>query len=830
MISNHSSYRSFLARHWPLALVLLLGLALRLALWDRLPRSGLIGDEAEYLAAADWLAQGRGFAWHQGWLWTRAPLYPLFLAAHLRIFGMELSPIYITQTLLSLLNVGLVYLLALLVLPAARLLPVTAGEAQPAGDESFKHQALPATLAALLTAIYLPFAAYAQMLLSETLYLTLLLSAFVVLGIWQRGAGTLRRSALLLALAGGLLGLASLTRGLTLAFLPLVAGWLWFGLRRKAADVQVKQPIQRARRGGWTVPLWLFAAAFGLVLLPWSLYASRTYAGLVLVDTTGAFNLLLGARTAYDGKRDDAPTRNFVLAFLDAQLTPEQRRGLLEDQRDATGQVLTRGSCLYRQSDPRLLAALERPVAAISQGERQQLMTAEALCLLRVAPNAFATKSLVELVDFFQINYTGAERLSDGFALGRLPQWWTAALLLLDDTLYVLTLPLALLGWALLRQNRSSAALSGLIAFWWLCNLLTAPLLFAINRFRLPLLPFVFICAAWALVMLARGGWRGLRGSYGMACALLAGLLALIAIAPHAYLEPRPPGADARWSSYLGPYPSSLSNTQIAWASRTGYLREQALMNALGRGDGAAARELLATPDLPPYSRAVAEPLLAGLAGDPAQGLALLDQQAVAPLARWQTYVVRGDLLRRLGDESGARAAFTPTFVDDQNPVPWAWNWLYPPPLPAQRIDLGGNLDLGYIDGFYLGEPDRAERSTWRWSGPEARLRFPAAGSGAAQELCLRADGRGWPTDLALPEVRLAMGTTPLPAIVLQRDLREYCVPLPVSSPGADLLVTLHTATFVPPAADLLQQQGPQVGQLRQLGVRLDWAEIRDSL
>ncbi|NJO07641.1 MAG: hypothetical protein HC876_20165 [Chloroflexaceae bacterium] len=60
----------------PLMLVLLVALALRLALWDKLPRQGMIGDEAEYLAAADWLANGRGFAWYQGWLWTRAPALP----------------------------------------------------------------------------------------------------------------------------------------------------------------------------------------------------------------------------------------------------------------------------------------------------------------------------------------------------------------------------------------------------------------------------------------------------------------------------------------------------------------------------------------------------------------------------------------------------------------------------------------------------------------------------------------------------------------------------------------------------------------------------------
>ena len=96
----------------PLLVVLLLALVLRLLLWGRIPRMGLVSDEGEYLSAASWLAQGRSFSWYQSYLWTRAPIYPLFVAAHLRLFGDTLTPIYVTQTLLSLLNVALVYLLA----------------------------------------------------------------------------------------------------------------------------------------------------------------------------------------------------------------------------------------------------------------------------------------------------------------------------------------------------------------------------------------------------------------------------------------------------------------------------------------------------------------------------------------------------------------------------------------------------------------------------------------------------------------------------------------------------------------------------------------------
>ncbi len=811
--------QSLLARHWPLLLVLLLALLLRVALWGNLPRTGLISDEAEYLAAADWLAHGRGFTWHQQWLWTRAPLYPLFLAGHLRLFGLNLPAIYASQTLLSLLNIGLVYWLALLIGGAGKL--------------TWPRQRRVAAGAGFCAALYLPFALYPQMLLSETLFLTLLLGAFVALGIWIAPAGPARSGGghVALAMAGGLLGLATLTRGLTLGFLPLVTLWVWLAGRRRRNGGTAGRKQRRV-----TGALLLFLGCTLVVILPWSLYATRLYGGRVVVDTTGAYNLMLGARTAYDGERRDAPPRNFVLALLDPQLTREARRMLLED------------ACLRQQDDPRLLAALDRPVSEITPGQRQHLMLAEGLCLLQARPWAFANKSIGEFIDLFQINYTGAERLTDGFTLGWLPRPYTLALFLLDDTLYLLSLPLAMLGWA--RQHRAtvnsrfsvvssqSSVLSFLILLWWLYNLLTAPLLFAINRFRLPLLPFAFIFAAYFLLTNGTrdngveqpGGGRacGMPGIRHLPLAL-ALLLALIAGTPYAYLEPRPAGADSHWASYLGPYPSSLASSIIAWNTRPAYRIEQQVQAALHRGDAAEVRALLATGAVPPYVEAVARPLVAGLAGEPAAGLAQLERQSVKPLASWQTTIVRGELLRRMGEWETARQTFSPTAIDDQNPVAWAWEWLHPPPLPNNRLDLAGDLDLGYITGFYLGEGDPAVDGTFRWSGPEARLRFPQAGSGQPQELCLRADGRGWPDDLTRPTFRLLRDTQSLATFELQRAVQVYCARLPAGPAGSDVVITLQADTFVPGATDLLGQQGPQVGQLRFLGVRLDWAELTNA-
>lgn len=784
-----------------LGFVLLIGLILRVLLWNQLPRTGLISDEGEYLAAATWLAEGRNFSWYQGYLWTRAPLYPLFVAAHLRAFGQSLTPIFITQTALSLVNVALVYLLARRVSGIGYQV-----SADPSAAPGTRH--LIPSLAALMMAIYFPFAIYTQVLLSETLYITLLLAAFVALSNRRPTADDRPATARVirhwpLFLGGALLGLATLTRSLTLPFPPLVA--LWLLLARPTTDDR-----RRIVFGGrWSAAI-VFSLAAAIIILPWTVYNSRMYGGLVLVDTSGAYNLLLGGRTAYDGTRQDAWVRDFALELL--------------------GQ---------RPSVSRAAEACARPFpgALPSQAARQGAMTREGLCLIAAKPLAFVQKSLAELLDFFQINYSGDERFTDEFTLGRLSPWYAAGLFLLDDTLYVFTLPLAVVGWALARQEGgiqngdttsflvSNSTLLTLVGMWWLYTVAVAPLLFAINRFRLPLLPFAFIFAAYALVALGRGGWR--RAGWGYRA--LAALLLLAAATPYAYVEPRAPGEPSKWASYLGPYPSSLASTALAWRKRPEYLAEQQLKAALGNGDAAEARRLLNRPDIAERARRIALPLLAGLEAAPEAGLRLLD--ANPPQSAVEDAVVRGELLRRAGDLAGAKSTLGQTFVDNENPIQFAWDWLHPPPLPGNRLDLAGDLDLGYVEGCYLGEGDPGANGTFRWCTDGARLRFPGAGSGAPQTLALRVDGRGWSSFAsAAPPVRVQING--VEAGVFTPDLaapREVTVALPATAPGADVIVTLRTDTFVSEPARYLSQQGRAVvGQVQRLGARLDWAELRE--
>lgn len=733
---------------WEFWLILALALTVRLVLLGRLPRDGWISDEGEYYSAAVWLAEGRGMAWYLHYLWTRVPFYPMLLAAHVRLFDSDLAAISISQSLLGVVNVALTYGIAWR-MAAAR-------------------QRLVAGVAAGLSAVYWPLVLYAQLLLTETVFLTLILGAVWLVSHVAPG----RRGWLVLVLAGGLLGLATLTRSLAAGWVPLVAVWLWW---------HAGWSWRGAMRG-----LVLLAGCAALIL-PWSIVASRTYGGVVVLDTSGAFNLLLGAWTAHDGVRRDAPTRNFVLGLFDPAVRPA-------------------ATC----------APYPGPVP--NQAARQAAMSAEAWCLIRDDPAAFVAKSGGELVDLFRINYTGAERLTGGFTTGRLPPWFVVATLVLDDMLYALVAVLAVPGWLVLARARRP--LAWLVLAWLGYTIAVAPLLFAINRFRVPLMPFACILAAVTLVA-PRAAWQQLRQRWGGALAgLLSLALLLVITTPDTYLRP----AGQSSPSLLGPYPSSLAASTMALAARERFLVSQAFGDALVAGDLARARQLSAGPLTSELER-LAPALLALHAGQPAAALAALPAaDAIAARQDALASVVRGAALRQQGDLAAARAAFTPRFVDDANPVAWAWRAL--PALPTRAIDLGGNLDLGLIRGCHLGEGDPAAGGTFRWCDDGAQLRF--ADAGGAGRITLRADARGWAGYRAAPvPISVWLGgqlvgtfSVPLDAPV------ERSLPLPPTARGSTLVFTIRGPVLIPDARRYLSQQGEQVGQLHAMTLRLDWVAL----
>lgn len=754
----------------PLLLPLLVALVVRVAAWWMLPYEGQISDEAEYLAAATWLANGRGFAFYKEWIWTRPPLYLIFLAAHIRLFGTDaLGPIRLTQTLISVATV------ALTMVWGARLAP-------PGAERRV------ALLSGWAMAVCYSFATYAFLLLSETLFLALLILGFLLLTVWAQGPNTMRWTwrAALLAAAGAALALATLTRGMLLGAMPLLAAWVYW---RAARGPRAARPPSGAPRHTFTpwqgmASAALFTVVVSAVILPWSIWNTRFFGGdgLILVDTTGGYNALLGAQAA---RQEIAPS-------------PDCGR-----------------------TEPRCEEAIYKLLKAIdSHAERQAQAYTLAGEWIAANPLGFLRKAGRELVDLLVINYGGAERLRSGYTEGRIPIPHLLSLLS-DDALYFVAAPLAALGLA--RTQRRPG--KGLACLWLAYNLLTGPLFFAINRFRVPLLPILFIYAACAIMQRGALWPSGERRTAGFGAA--AGLL-LFLLPSFAYWGDLRNGFPAGGGSDR----SILRNTFLG--VRAGIVARDCRQAAaaLARDDFAAAQRLV---DRGSARRirgsngltcfALLQAQIDARQGEYAPALALLQIMDRTP----ERFLLEGDIFRRMGRPGDAINPFVAPELENDNPTGWAWRNLAPP--PAARIDLGSGLDWGYIDGFSGREGRAEDPDNYRWTGPRSRLRFVGAGTDAPQTLRMRV--RAVPRAVVDPPSRLTVRT---PAA--GDNCREgACVfdvapawqtleaPLPATPVGEDVVVELESTTVVSDPNELAQRQQVR-DQLRLLGVQVDWAEL----
>jgi 4-amino-4-deoxy-L-arabinose transferase-like glycosyltransferase len=208
---------------WDLGLLLVLALAVGVRLAFASAPVFLEGDSQSYLLPGWELANGQGFSPEL----RRTPLYPLFVAASLALFGQDLTALALAQQALGLATVGLVYVLG------ARLFGRGAG-----------------LLAALAMALSGPQLVYERYVMTEALFGLALAGLGVVLvaavqpqpghsadlpTLGARGAahGKQAPQVLLLPLLAGLaIGVAALTRPVAQAILPLLLLALLLGLPR----------------------------------------------------------------------------------------------------------------------------------------------------------------------------------------------------------------------------------------------------------------------------------------------------------------------------------------------------------------------------------------------------------------------------------------------------------------------------------------------------------------------------------------------------------------------------------------------------------------------
>jgi 4-amino-4-deoxy-L-arabinose transferase-like glycosyltransferase len=246
----------------------------------------LTGDELAYQQIAENVAAGRGlyqtnnpfFPGQLLYAW-QAPLYPLALGALYKIVGSNVLAAKWFGIVVSAATVYVVYDLTRRVFCASWV----------ANEPDEKRARRIALAASFLVAIYPGFLTLAHLLLSEGLFIFWLLLAFDFLArALEKGGG---HKWLRLALAGAAWGLATLTRGLTLYFVPLLALWLGWMLWR--AQGSARDDHKGALVRGITGAL-IFVMVTCAVIAPYTLRNYFQFHQWVLLETKGGVNLWLG--------------------------------------------------------------------------------------------------------------------------------------------------------------------------------------------------------------------------------------------------------------------------------------------------------------------------------------------------------------------------------------------------------------------------------------------------------------------------------------------------------------------------------------------------------
>jgi 4-amino-4-deoxy-L-arabinose transferase-like glycosyltransferase len=650
-VSNFRSLDPWLAAILLGALLLRLLYPALVGLPDRTPLHGFVVDEAEYYGAASVLAGGRGLSFYDTFTWTRTPAYVLLVGALFALFGPHTEPVFVLQAGLSVLTL---WALAWLAGRAAARAPAL-GLSRRAAERT----------AALIGAVWLPFTLFANLLLSETLFLLLMVGAFVLLARYAdarlpvTGAADRAGGAGTVLGAGLLLGAAALTRSTALGFIPVAVLWVgWVAWRAVPG-----------RRIPWRAPALVLAGAL-LLLVPQVVRNYVAYHGLILGDTSSSFNLWLASVGVRDGAR------------------------LAGD-----------------------LAAISSPL------DKQSYAYSQAFANITVQPLAFLAKGVRESRDLWTINFTAEERQTRGYTLGRVPAVHLWSLLAGEDLLYVLIVLVALLGLAAGPPDPFKA----LVGLWTLLWMAMAFVFFAVTRFRFPvvamLLPWVPLGGAYLRTLLparirAQAAGRVPRPSRRAAGLYALGLLFAILVVPTIPLDETATGA-ARWAAQA-PYRAAVPLVTS---------RPAAALDLLARAAPDAPDTLYATDAAQLAQEAMADvpdpAVLDRLANRPEVSLGPGSPLG----AGYEPYLLSGAIARLSGDPAGARSAFRARAVQTAGAeaVDWAARFLLPP--RTNRLDLGGDLDFGAPQGFYNSESSGSGDAaiTYRWSGPASLIRLRPA-------------------------------------------------------------------------------------------------------
>ncbi len=854
-MSSTTPSSSFAAGGWErasvaLPIVLIVALIARLGYWllvmpaaDR----GFVVDEPEYFAGAVVFASGRGFSFWDTFLWTRTPLYPATLGFTFQLFGHDsLLPARLLQLGLSLASIAVLYLLA--------------------------HRALGPAVAfvsGLFAAFYLPFIILPYLLLGETLFI-LLFGLFLLAiirfddtsqrisfsgeteeadkakSLSPAGRGLVRGEADntsnaeasnaapnlsplgrglvrgdadptpiqtndsqrivktdkrigpantindttsnsklktqnsklgYTALAGLLLGLAMLVRGTALVYLPFAAFVLWLNLR-SVPNSNLKSQISNL------IAAFLLTAM--LTLAPWTVRNYVAYGYIIPTDTTAGYNFWLGANRGLDGGR-------------------------------LAGDLL----------------------AIANQGARQNYAYARGFDLLRADPLGFVGKGLKEMNDLWAGNFSAEERFTQGYTHGLVPAAHLLASITLDDTLYLLLVPLAIVGLFAAPRHR----LHGYVVAWALVNFALAFLFFAVVRFRLAVLFFLLPYAAWTLLNL-RPLWRSLTalilagrsrsrqkapsGGLGEKAGSDDHVSSAPTLAPGAagprqalprgeFSPPTPAGGfllpKVQHNSWYKAAVAAILIVAFLIANLPAYPLAQTVQGVAAWGKQqhlAAGDELLASGDLAgaakEYNQAdqnLAETQTAQANLSVWRGDLKSAQQFAGAIDNgyWGRYLVLGEIARAQGIDP--TVGFVNRVVRDNYAAASDWAWSHFTPTLQCDLHVGDEgQDMGSVHGFATAEVDGIQR--YRWSvQPTTSLRLcPASPTSATLTMRLRGY---WPANLTAPTVSVSVAGVTIGSVTVTTAWHDYRIAVPsavVTNTSGGAILSLSSSTFVASGSD----------------------------
>jgi len=654
-------------------LLLLLALALRLLLWSQ-PLHQLANDEVEYVTVARDLLAGRGWQFYEHYHWLRAPLYPLFLAGSLWLAGGDPAPGVPSISL------GFAQTLHLAALPNIALSVATVYLSYRLTLALFGRRKPAALLAALLSAVLWTFATFASLYMCETLFTFLFTAGLLCLvGEKAQTADGRRRIGLVIG-AGVLFGLATLTRSISLAFLPMIAIWLFARRRTKGAGRPIKSGGNR-----WSIvsarllpPIWFLLSA-ALVIAPWTIRNYQAYGRFIPVETGLSYNLW---------------------AFNEPRESQEEIFHTLEN--------------------------IPNPA------DRSDYATAKGLARLREDPTILARKLWPGWVYLWRVKAIEDRFIQESYYGDVGLPLFTAALLF-DDLLFLLIALAGVAGLALYFRDAGRQQLGAgdffqnlkskiqnpktLLIGWLVYAVFTMLLTHAETRYRHFLFPVLIPYAAWMLTRAAgvrapeSGVWSGNLVSRRRAVAPSPRLLIIALL----------------WilitGVWVGAYPREWADQHFLrnWHALWSEVAWSAGWRAAALIEDQRAIAALETPDgwmqLGDHQRAL---------GD-TRGALKAYREAVVRTPPYVAAVAReGDMMRANGDQESARKAFVGDYVDQQRLAEWSWRELRPG--PSTYVNVGDGVDFGYIGGVYMAEKQQGVMA--RWSDGRALLRLPNAGPG----------------------------------------------------------------------------------------------------